>query len=245
MSTKLIVGVAAACVAGAFLAGRQLPSTPADTPVGETAQAPVVVADDAPQLRADAEQVIGRMQNTLAVTNKRLAAAERANTDLQTRLDEARAAGFLTVAEKAAAAAAADEGLYAPEKYKQAVADVTWPEAGEAAAKMVPLLKDLAKAFGGEGEVDSSIGIEIFKWNQKLQKVAVSAIAAKVPGGGSNGAFTHPIVAINSSRPLWSRPACPPTSSRSRACASTGTATSNRMSGGWPATTTRRSGSRS
>jgi len=197
VSTKLIIGAAAACVAGAFFAGRQLPSTISDDSAGEVAQAPVVVADDAPQLRADAEQVIGRMRDTLAATNKKLAAAEHANTDLQAQLDEARAAGFLTVAEKAAAAAAADEGLYAPEKYKKAVADVTWPEAGEAAAKMVPLLHDIAEAFAGRGELDPKVGLEIFKWNQQLQKVAVAAIAADVPGGASNSAFSHPSVTIN------------------------------------------------
>ncbi len=116
------------------------------------------------------------------------------NASLRSHLDAARKAGYLTPEEKTAA----HDGIpYAPAKYKAAMAGVAWSDAGEAAAKMVPLLQKLAADFVAGKPVDEKIGIEIFKWNQKLQNVAVTAIAAKVPGEEGNGAFTHPVVAIN------------------------------------------------
>jgi hypothetical protein len=140
--------------------------------------------------------MVRSLRQQLADVQKTLGDAKAANRELRTQVETARKAGYLPAGAHADAPEG-PQGRYAPAKYEKAVTNVTWPEAGEAAAKMVPLLDDLAKAFGKGADVDPKVGLAIFKWNQKLQNVAVAAIAAGVPGGTGNGPFTHPVVAIN------------------------------------------------
>lgn len=196
VSTKLIVGVAAACVAGAFFVGRQFPATPTENlTVEETVEAPV--EDEAPVLEADHERVINQMTASLDAARKLTEAMQAENKSLREQIEAAKASGHWPPETVPGTDDAAAGVPFLPEKYKKVIAGMSWEEAGEAAAKMVPLLEDLAGAFSGGKGVDQSIGIKIFQHNQKLQTVAVNAIAAKVPGGGENGAFTHPTVAIN------------------------------------------------
>jgi len=195
VSTQLIVGVAAACVAGAFFAGRQFPASPETELVNNTAES-ASTDRGGPLLGVPAENAdpSGRQLAKARQENDELA---RTNLTLRKELEALKSAAPLARGATTASEDAELTEVFAPEKYKSTVAEVSWPEAGEAAARIVPLLGDLAAAFlRGEG-VDQALGIKIFKQNQKLQTVAVTAIGAKVPGAGENGAFTHPIVTLN------------------------------------------------
>jgi len=193
MDRKLILGIAALCVVCAFLAGRHFPADVA--PAGDLAADAVPAADPggdrAPQLDSQ-RQVIQRLTAELDAARQATAELEAKNEALRTKLASAGGEPAGGTGGTASAGPA-----YAPEKYKAAVADVVWPEAGEAAAKMVPLLDELAAGFGSGKPMRESIGLEIFKWNQKLQTLAVTAITKEVPGAAGNGAFTHPVVTIN------------------------------------------------
>jgi len=191
MSTKLIIAAAALGIAGAFFVGREFPAAPTpSTPDDPAATTPAV--GDAPVLHTDAPAVLQRVRGERDAMRDRVKKLTSENEALRAQL----LAPSGTAGKPSRTGA--DRGMaYAPEKYKQALAGVTWPEAGEAAAKMVPLLAALAADFVAGKSVNEKIGLEIFKWNQKLQTVAVTAISAKVPGAEGNGPFTHPSVSIN------------------------------------------------
>jgi RNA polymerase sigma-70 factor (ECF subfamily) len=197
MSTKLAIGAAVLCVAGAFFAGRQFPAA-APSSSDDPAAARDATEGAAPELVGDTGPLIKRLQasvDSMKEENEKILAAKRV---LEAELAAAREAGFVPEDEQPTAKAGGSTALFIPEKHKEVISGIEWPEAGEAAARMVPLLDQLATAFRkGELEGVESVGMEIFKWNQKLETLAVSAITAKVPGTTGNGAFTHPAVALN------------------------------------------------
>jgi RNA polymerase sigma-70 factor (ECF subfamily) len=194
VSTKILVGAAALCVAAAFYAGRE--SAPARVSSSLT-DTPTSTQDDTggPTLEgADLAKVVAQRDVVLQEVRKELAALRTENEGLRTKLE----AAAQSKSTPEGPAAIADGGArLGGEKYKQVLDAIEWPEAGEAAAHMVPLLADLAVAFDKGARPPENIGMEIFKWNQKLQKVAVEAVTAKTPGTGGNGAFTHPVVSLN------------------------------------------------
>ncbi len=197
MSMKTVIAAAVVCVAGAFFTGRQFPAAgPASS--DETTTTAKGATGSAPELVGDTGPLIKRLQakvDSIEESNRALATTNKA---LEDTLDAAREAGFVPDGEQPIAFVGSGTALFVPEKYKDAISAVEWPEAGEAAVKLVPLLDKIAVAFRtGELKGLDTIGLEIFKWNQKLETLAVSAISAKVPGTTGNGAFTHPAVSLN------------------------------------------------
>ena len=197
MSMKMVVGAAVVCAAGAFFAGRQFPAA-APTSDGESADTTTSADGTSPELLGDTGAIVKRLQaqvDSITEDNDELTAS---NKKLAAQLEEARNAGFVPNGEKSKTPTGDGSALFVPKKYQEAITGIEWPEAGEAAVKLVPLLDKLAVAFR-DGKLDGmeSLGLEIFKWNQELETVAVSAIRAKVPGTTGNGAFSHPAVALN------------------------------------------------
>lgn len=193
---KLLPVVVVILIAAAFFIGRTFPADPDTSLEPGTADAPTDDGD-APILRGDAEVRIRRLEESVQAAQEESERLTASNKELTAQVEAARKAGYLPVASKDGKAEAAAGTRFAPEAHKKVVGEIAWAPAGEAAVKMVPLLEKLSNDFVAGKGVDTQLGIEIFKWNQELQKVAVSAIAAEVPGGGSNGAFTHPVVTIN------------------------------------------------
>ena len=194
MNTKLILGAAFVCVVGAFFVGRQFPASSVGSAdrILEDGASGGPGKDASPMLDSQ-NQVIARLTAELETERKKVEELSSAAKPTREEIERLYKEHFPTRTEGAPAGGTP----YAPETYKAAIAGVSWPEAGEAAARMVPRLDPRAQDFVSGKPVTQEVGLEIFKWNQKLQQLAVTAIAAKVPGAGGNGAFTHPIVTIN------------------------------------------------
>lgn len=194
VSTKIIIGVGVVCAAAAFYAGRE--TAPQEiAPI--QASAPDAVADrsEGPILAtADIEERLARTQGELLAArsqaNARAQAQEQVIQDLRAELAAAPSASD-------ASPEGSEGGRFGSERFKTVVSAVEWTQAGEAASEMVPLLKDLAVAFGGGKSVSDDTGIRVAKWNQELVKVALAAVSAKLSGTGANGSFTHPAVSLN------------------------------------------------
>jgi len=195
VSTKMIIGVGVVCAAAAFYAGRET-APPTAAPVEATVPETEVDHREAPALAtADIEDRLARTQGELVTARQAADAYAQVIKDLRAEL-----AASEHPVDPAGLATDEDDtkgSRFGGKRYKEVVSAVKWTEAGEAAAEMLPLLQDLAGAFGGGESVSDDTGIRIGKWNQELVKVAFAAVSGKLSGTGMNGAFTHPAVSLN------------------------------------------------
>lgn len=190
MNAKLVAGLVVAVAAGAFFTGRafppasELPSTP-DAADDSLSSAPLLGTDET------AREVLSRKLAAAEEENTRLAAEVRT---LRTRVAEVAddAAGTPRPATPAATGAA-----YAPAAHAKVLAVQDWAAAGEAITQLVPLLVRLEGALRGEGDMAAREIGEISRWNSPLLKLALDAQERQIPGGGTNGSFTHPAVMVN------------------------------------------------
>jgi len=182
MTTKTI-GIGAAIALTAFAAGWTLRPAPAPP----RASAPVEPAE--PPMRAVPPREAQLAERVLA-HEARIAELERENA----RLREEAAAGGAT---RASVAPVPKGPRFTVADHEKALAAVDWSAAGEAFARLGPLLDALFAAMRGDRELAPEVLGDLQRWNGPLVTIAVGLSQAGVPGTEVNGAFTHPSVLVN------------------------------------------------
>ena len=190
MQLKTTVALAFLVALGAFFAGRtSAPEAPApisaDLP-GEAreASAPVLEADRAIQARLQGELEAARSDNA-ALRAELEALKARAHAEPRTSPSELDAAG------------GDRSSVYGPAAHRKALEAQDWGKAGEAVAKLLPLLDTLTASLATGAELDQTSMLDIPKWNSPLQALAIDLVQKGVPGTGANGSFSHPAVSVN------------------------------------------------
>ena len=130
------------------------------------------------------------------------------NEALKQRLAEAEARASRTrmEAEEAGEPIAADlvaveqtdlEARFVDDKYGAALAGVDWKVVGTAMKGLLPITEKLAEAILATGEVPLDLAGELQQLNGQLVAQLQPLMEGEVPGFGTGGTFTHPLVVAN------------------------------------------------
>jgi hypothetical protein len=145
---------------------------------------------------------------TLAAENadlrRRIDELERQNRALRTAdaerqpAPEPAAVALAATVPEAAPAPAVTGMVFSDPRFAEALAKIDWAKMGEVTHEMSPVLAELVAAMTKEGaELPMELAIKVQQLNLKLLEQVPALLAAKVPGFGANGSYTHPLVAAN------------------------------------------------
>ncbi len=91
----------------------------------------------------------------------------------------------------------ADKPLVMDPRYAELLKDIDWSTMGKVSGEMADLLVELSKALDSGEEMPLELAVKIGSLNLKLVEQLPKLMAAKLPGAGPNGVFSHPMVAGN------------------------------------------------
>ncbi len=192
MSTKLVVGIAAACVAGAFFAGWQM-NAPSDDGALKSDERGSKTMKSVPRLTND-KALLDKARRELVAEKERSEQLEAELTRLRPK-PGASAPAEATATGDVATPGKAEGARYKFHAVKDALDKANWKEVGEAVNKMVPLLVDLKDSIEAGKGLPSNVG-DLQRWNAPLLTLALST-QEQIPGTGINGSFTHPSIMSN------------------------------------------------
>jgi hypothetical protein len=95
-------------------------------------------------------------------------------------------------------APAASSMAFSEPRFAEALAKIDWAKMGAVTHEMSPVLAELVAAMTKDGaELPVDLAIKVQQLNSKLLEQVPALLAAKVPGFGANGSYTHPLVVAN------------------------------------------------
>lgn len=141
-----------------------------------------LVAENA-ELRRRVDE-LERQNRELSIDRERQPVSDRASTPAATV--------------EAPPAPAASSMAFSDPRFADALAKIDWATMGAVTNEMTPVLAELVEAMTEEGaELPVDLAIKVQQLNSKLLEQVPALLAAKVPGFGANGSYTHPLVVAN------------------------------------------------